>query len=228
MKTLLPFLAVLLWACAFSAPAADTPTAPPAAPPTEFIDPDSPDAAEVRALGERAINRLAVTLVNEVSVAVAKGGAEKAVDVCHLKALPLTGEILSGMPRITGVKRTSLRLRNPANAPDAAEQLALDRVQRDMEAGKLPKVLVQRLDLAAGRHEWRVYRPIGIAPQCVTCHGPRESLSTELQARLAKTYPADNATGYQVGQWRGLIRVTVSDPPPPPPPPPAKAVRKKA
>ncbi len=230
MKTRLPSLAALLCACALSTlvSAADTPAPPAPAVAAEFIDADSPAAAEVRALGERAINRLAVTLVNEVSVAVAKSGAENAVDVCHLKALPLTGEILSGLPRITAVKRTSLRLRNPANAPDPAEQLALDRVQRDMEAGKLPKVLVQRLDLAPGRQEWRVYRPIGIAPQCVTCHGPKESLAPELQARLAKTYPADNATGYTVGQWRGLIRVTVSDPPPPPPPPPAKAVRKKA
>ena len=76
---------------------------------------------------------------------IAKGGPEKAVDVCHLKALPLTGEILSGMPRITGVKRTSLRIRNPANTPDAAEQMALLRVEKDMKAGVLPKVLVQRI-----------------------------------------------------------------------------------
>lgn len=215
---------MLVSACVLSASAADAPATPPA-PAAEFIDADSPEAAEVRSLGERAINRLAVTLVNEVAVAVSKSGAEKAVDVCHLKALPLTGEIVSGMPRITAVKRTSLRLRNPANAPDAAEQLALDRVQKDLESGTLPKVLVQRLDLAAGRREWRVYRPIGILSQCVTCHGPRESLSPELLARIAKSYPADNALGYSVGQWRGLIRVTVSDPPPPPP---AKAVRKKA
>lgn len=228
MKTRLSLVSALVCACVIpcSAFAADTPAAPPS-PVAEFLDADAPEAAEVRGLGERAINRLAVTLVNEVAVAVSKSGAEKAVDVCHLKALPLTGEIVSGMPRITAVKRTSLRLRNPANAPDAAEQLALDRVKKDMESGTLPKVLVQRVDLPAGKREWRVYRPIGIAPQCVTCHGPRESLSAELQARLAKTYPADNALGYSVGQWRGLIRVTVSDPPPPPPPP-AKAARKKA
>ena len=225
MKTRLALVSLLVLACGLSrsASATDAPATPPA-PTAEFVDADSPEAAEVRGLGERAINRLAVTLVNEVTVAVAKTGAEKAVDVCHLKALPLTGEIVAGMPRITAVKRTSLRLRNPANAPDAAEQLALERVQKDLESGVLPKVLVQRVDLAAGRREWRVYRPIGILAQCVTCHGPRESLPPELQARIAKSYPADNAVGYSVGQWRGLIRVTVSDAPPPPP---AHAVRKK-
>jgi hypothetical protein len=193
----------------------------------EFVDPDAAENAEVRDLGERAINRLVVTLVNEVSVAVAKGGAEKAVDVCHLRALPLTGEIIAGMPRITGVKRTSLKLRNPANAPDAAEQLALARVEKDLQGGTLPKVLVQRIDRPDGKPEWRVYRPVGVAPQCVTCHGPAESLSPELLARLKERYPQDQATGYAAGQWRGLIRVSVGEAPPAAPKtPPAKASKK--
>lgn len=213
MKTRFLLVATLVLV---SAAATDSPAPTPAPPVSEFVDPDSPGVAEVRALGERAINRLAFTMVNEVAVTVAKHGTEKAVDMCHLKALPLTGEIISGMPRITAVKRTSLRLRNPANAPDAADQLALERVQKDMEAGTLPKVLVQRIDLPAGKHEWRIYRPIGVAQQCITCHGARDSFSPDLQARLAKAYPADKATGYSVGQWRGLIRVTVADPPPVP------------
>lgn len=74
---------------------------------------------------------------------------------------------------------------------------------------------MQRVDLPGGKPEWRVYRPVGIAPQCVTCHGPRESLDAGLVARLAEKYPDDQATGYAAGQWRGLIRVTVGDAPPP-------------
>ncbi|MBI5689816.1 MAG: DUF3365 domain-containing protein [Verrucomicrobia bacterium] len=183
-----------------------------------FVDPEAPENLEIRNLGDRAINRLAVTLVNEVSVAVSKGGAEKAIDVCHLKALPLTGEILSGMPRITAIKRTSLKLRNPANSPDPAEQLALRKVESDMEKGLPPKLMVQQIDLPGGKSEWRVYRPVGILPQCVACHGPKENMSPELQARLKEHYPDDQATGYAAGQFRGLIRVTIGDAPPAPPP----------
>jgi hypothetical protein len=194
-----------------------------------FVDPDAAEHAEVRTLGERAINRLAATLGNEVAVATSKGGADKAVEFCHLKALPLTGEVLSGMPRITGIKRTSLKLRNPANAPDAAEQLALKRVEREIERGVLPKVLLQEVDLPAGKSEWRVYRPIGVAPQCVMCHGAPEAMPPELQKSLKARYPADEATGYTAGQWRGLIRVTVGAAPPPPPAPKAPTpARKKA
>ncbi len=187
-----------------------------------FVDPEAAENAEVRGIGERAINRLAFTLVNEVRVAVAKDGPEKALDVCHLKALPLTGEILSGMPRITGVKRTSLRVRNPANAPDAAEQLALRKVEKDIENGILPKVLIQEVDRPGAKTEWRIYRPVGVAPQCVACHGSTESMSPELQARLKERYPGDQATGYASGQWRGLIRVSVSAAPPAPTPPKKK------
>ena len=207
MKTRLTLIAAL---ALVRSTAADVP-----APSVSFVDPESAEVSEIREIGERAINRLGVTMLSEVTVAVAKSGAEKAIDVCHLKALPLTGEIIAGMPRITGVKRTSLRLRNPANAPDAAETMALARVEKDIASGILPKVLVQRIERTGEKPEWRVYRPIGVAQQCVTCHGARESLSAELQARLAERYPADQATGYAVGQWRGLIRVSVADAPPP-------------
>lgn len=224
MKTRLPLIVLVAFFGLIPSPAADLPAFS-----ATFVDPDAPENTEVRDLGERAINRLGVTLVNEVAVAVAKRGAENAIDVCHLKALPLTGEILSGMPRITGVKRTSLRLRNPANAPDDAEKLALTRVEKDMENGKLPKVLVQRVERAGAKTEWRVYRPVGIAPQCVTCHGPRESLEPGLLARLAERYPKDEATGYAAGQWRGLIRVSVGDAlPPPAKAPPASPASKKS
>jgi len=217
MKTRLSLGAALALTALASVPAADTPKVS-----AVFVDPDSPAHTEIRDVGERAINRLGMTLMNEVTAAVAKSGATKAVDVCHLKALPLTGEIVSGMPRITGVKRTSQKLRNTANAPDEAEKLALAHVEKEIAAGRLPKVLVQRIHQPGGKPEWRVYRPVGVAPQCVTCHGPRESLDPGLVARLAEKYPDDQATGYASGQWRGLIRVSVGDAPPPAPAP-AKA-----
>ncbi len=198
------------------------PSAPQTAEPaltSVLVDPESPEVAEIRAHGERAINRVGYSLVTEVSSAIAKEGIERAVEMCHLKALPLTGEIISGMPRITAVKRTSLRVRNPANAPDAAEQLVLDRVQKDVTSGDdPPKVLVQRIDLPGGKREWRVYRPVGVLQQCAECHGPSEKQSAALRETLQTRYPNDKATGYAVGEWRGLIRVTVADPPPPTPP----------
>lgn len=213
MKSILLFAALFASAMlAASAPPAATNPSATAGVDATFIDPNSQEVAEIRTLGERAVNRIGVSLVNEVNATIKKEGVEKAVETCHLKALPMTGAVIADMPRITAVKRTSLKLRNPANAPDAADQLALKRVEsalaRDEEP---PKVLIQRINLPGGTREWRVYRPLGLRPECVACHGERDSQSPGLRASLEKLYPNDQAVGYAAGQWRGLIRVTVAE-----------------
>ncbi len=184
------------------------------APSTRFVTDDTPEIAEIRQLGESAINRLAVNLVREVNSALAKDGPEGAVDACHLKALPLTRGTVAGLPRITAVKRTSLKLRSPANAPDAAEQLALDYLRQQLENGDSPAaLLVQRVEAPPAPAEWRVYKPLGVMPKCLVCHGDPADQSAALRAKLQTHYPADQASGYQAGEWRGLIRVTVADAP---------------
>lgn len=177
-----------------------------------FVEADTPEVAEIRKLGENAINRLATTLVREVTAAMAKDGPEGAVDVCHLKAVPITNGTVAGMPRITAMKRTSLKLRSPANAPDAAEKLVLDHIQQLLDNGDSPpSLLVQRVEAPPATPEWRVYKPLGIMPKCLACHGDPAGQSAALQAKLSTHYPTDKATGYKAGEWRGLIRVTVAD-----------------
>lgn len=179
-----------------------------------FVDDGNPEAAEVRKLGEDAINRLATTLVREVTAAMAKEGPAGAVDACHLKAVPLTHGTIAGLPRIIAMKRTSLKLRSPANAPDAAEKLVLDHIQQLLNDGDPPPpLLVQRVEPPDAAPEWRVYKPIGMMPKCLACHGDPEGQPDALRAKLAERYPDDQATGYNTGEWRGLIRVTVADGP---------------
>jgi len=215
MKSRLHVIALLAIGCAFTN-ASQAQTLPNGS--AAFVDPDAAHVAEIRALGEHVIMQLGGTLLNEVTTAVTQSGPEKAIEVCHLKALPLTRETMSGQPRITEVKRTSQRLRNPANAPDAAEKLALTRVEQDLASGNMPKTLMQQITVSGEPTEWRVYRPVMMAPACLTCHGPRETLPPAVRARLDTLYPEDQATGYAAGDWRGLIRVSVSDRPPRPTP----------
>jgi hypothetical protein len=179
-----------------------------------FITTDTPESAEVRKLGDAAINRLAVMMVREVNsaLAAAHGEPERAVDVLHLRDLPMTNGTVAGLPRITTLKRTSLRLRSPANAPDAADQLALEEVLRQLESGDAaPSVLVQRAEIPPAAPEWRVYKPIGIMPKCLACHGDPSEQSETLHATLRHYYPDDKASGYTAGAWRGVLRVTVAE-----------------
>jgi len=222
MKTRL-LLAVLLaastHAVAQPSPAGSPPASP--APNAVFVDPAAPEAADIRRLGESAMNRLSFMLVNELNTAIARGGLENAVEIAHLVRLPMTAGRFTDLPNITAVKLTSLRLRTSTNAPDAADKLALARVQEELSSSPSPsQILVQRIDSPAGAPEWRVYRPIGVAPVCIRCHGDPVDQSPELRVKLKERYPVDNASGFELGQWRGLIRVTV-DPTPPPPTKPA-------
>lgn len=186
----------------------------------EFVNPTAAEAAEISSLGDRAIARLAYSLVTEVSQAVAKQGESAALAACHLKNVSATGAVIPDMPRVTAWKRTSLKLRDPANAPDAADQLALQHVQSALAAGNAPpKLLVQRIEPAGGPAEWRVYKPVGVLKQCLGCHGSSDTIPAAVGAELARRYPDDKATGYAQGEWRGLLRVTIGPPPPPAPPP---------
>jgi hypothetical protein len=210
--------------------AADT-TPPPDAKPTlnaVFVDPTSPEASTICRIGESAMNWLGSVMFRELSRAVAKDGLEGAVDVCHLKNVPMTNGRISVFPQIIAVKRTSLRLLSTANAPDAADQLALDKVRKDLSSSAdVLKVLVQRIDRPNAAPEWRVYRPLGVMPECVGCHGDPGQQSPALREKLNRLYPTDQPAGFALGEWRGLMRVTVEPPPPPPPPPPPKTGPKK-
>ena len=180
-----------------------------------FIDPASAEAKSYRVPGEYAIDRLVMTMVTDASRAVAGHTEVAALATFHLKDIPMKNGTVAGLPRISAVKLTSLKLRNPLNAPDAAEQLALEKVRREFEVGSPPSILVQRVQTAQGE-EWRVYKPLATIRQCGTCHATPEEQSPELRAAIQQSYPSDQSSSYGTGQWRGLIRVTVAPPAPPP------------
>jgi hypothetical protein len=203
-------LAALTSSVAFGAPS-------PAPLRAEFVDPAKPEVAAIRSAGEAAAAAVGKKLVSALNTALAAGGPEAAVLVCQTQALPLTAGKLADQPTLVSVKRTSLRLRNPANAPDDAERLALDHVAQLVATGRPPPpVLVQRIQLSGtAKPEWRVYRPIATKAECLVCHGDPAAQSPALRAALRTRYPADAATGYAADQWRGLFRVTIAPAPAP-------------
>ncbi len=195
--------------------AADRPaTPPPTLRQAIFVNPDDPSVREVRRIGETAATWISRRLINEAASSVVVHSPIRGLGVCHLLDLPESGPLLPELPRVTAIKRTSLRLRNPANAPDALEGQALDRIRTSIEAGAPPPpLLLQRVDYANGAREWRVYQPVTVGLQCAACHGLPEAQPENLRAVLRERYPTDAAVGYRWGEWRGLIRVTVADAP---------------
>ncbi len=176
-------------------------------------DPSDPALASHLEEAQASLQLLVSTLSASVAEAVQDGGPHQAVVVCQIRALPLTSETAQKTaPRVTALKRTSLQVRNPANAPDVFEQAALARVARLLADGEdVPRLLVQELPATAEHDaEVRIYKPLSIGPQCVACHGDPAGFSPRLRHTLAERYPADAAIGYAVGDWRGLIRVSLT------------------
>ncbi|MFW6085067.1 MAG: Tll0287-like domain-containing protein [Gemmatimonadota bacterium] len=155
-------------------------------------------------LGSEAAGELGAKLIGRLQSKLAEEGPAEAVEFCSVEGLPLTAEV----SREIGfeVKRTSSRIRNPANAPDSLERAALDHFEEAAAAGdSLPSAFVQR----TAAEDYRHYQPLRVQPFCVQCHGSRDDLGEGVAEILEERYPDDAATGYSAGDFRGLIRVTV-------------------
>jgi hypothetical protein len=166
---------------------------------------DTVAEAEIVAVGDSAAMALSRSLMSRVQAAVRDSGTAYAIRFCSERALPITAAVQDTLAGGLALKRTSMRIRNPANAPDSLEREALAYFHAELDAGRpLPAYHLQRT--AEG---WRYYKPIVVAEFCTQCHGPRESLDPAVRQVLAERYPNDQATGYAPGDFRGLIRVTV-------------------
>lgn len=197
---------VLSLACALAALAAAAPD-----PTHVFVSPDDPRVSHLRAAGERALDHAARALLLEVRRVLADQTPAMAIGQLHLKDYQ-PPPAAPGQPAVSAVRRTSLRIRNPANAPDAADLAALSRIEAELERGDpVSALLVQRVTLPGRTPEWRVYRPLATLNQCLACHGNDRTLAPGVPDTLQVFYPADQARGYRAGSWRGLLRATIPD-----------------
>ena len=161
------------------------------------------------AVRSRAVaDQLTSELKGELGAAMAAGGLVAAIEVCRTRA-PLIAAKLSSASGAE-VRRTALRVRNPANAPDDFERAVLGRFARDLEQApqppaQPPDIQVEWPTLAAGGVDRFYMRAIVMQPQCLPCHGP--TLAPEVAAAIRHSYPADRATGFEPGQLRGAIVV---------------------
>jgi hypothetical protein len=162
----------------------------------------------VRAEGAAAAQVLMTTLQANLVTSMEEGGPVQAIEFCTTAALALTDSVSDSLGEGISIKRVSEKHRNPENAPDASEIEAIRHFEAALtDNGALPDDWVQKT--AAG--ELRYYRPLTIAPPCLNCHGDPVDMDPRVVEVLQASYPDDQATGYEAGDLRGLIRVSVSE-----------------
>jgi hypothetical protein len=160
------------------------------------------DAARQQA-GDAATS-LTATLFTELSRAVVQEPPERAVTVCGDVAQRLTADA-ARRDRIE-IRRTALRLRNAANAPDDYERRILEGWSRP---GTPPGPVSEVLETTDGGYELRYLRPIVLQPLCIRCHGTPEAIPEAIHDVLAERYPDDQATGFRPGEIRGAVSVRI-------------------
>lgn len=144
-------------------------------------------------------------LRTELLAALEAGGPVSGIEVCRGKAR----EIAERHSRESGfrVGRTSSRVRNPRNAPDAWEERAFATFQARAAAGEAAAGLEHsEVVEQQGKRVFRQLLAIPMGEPCIACHG--ESLAPEVQAAVHARYPDDRAVGFRVGEVRGAFTLS--------------------
>lgn len=144
------------------------------------------------------------SLKNELVGAMTEGGPVNAIIVCRERAAAIAGELTatSGYE----ISRTSLKVRNPDNRPDAWETDILTEFEQRLVRGEsFENLEVSRLVEDEKGTYYRYMKAIPMKGFCTRCHG--QSMDASVSETLARYYPADTAVGYQTGEIRGALTI---------------------
>lgn len=178
-----------------------------AAPTTATAAPSAaPDAELQRA--KTAVQDFSGQLRAKLQAAMGEGGPVAAVDVCHAEAPRIADAVMAEHGVRLGRVALPGRNRNAGQAADDWRLATLEQFQQavDQGAAAAEQVSVQRKDLPEGI-ALRMMRGIATEPGCLACHG--STVAPAVRDAIARHYPGDAATGFDVGDLRGALWVEV-------------------
>jgi hypothetical protein len=180
---------------------------------TEGKKQETADTAQTKQIEEAALaegNRISAlaqqALGGQLKQAISKGGVPEAVKFCNVAAYPILDTLTTGLD--AEIKRASLRIRNPKDAPTDSEREILEQYQTQLDNNQELQPVVEIFD-----NDQVLYaRPIVMNNAlCLNCHGTvGTQVSDETNALLKSLYPEDNAIGHQLGDLRGIWSITFS------------------
>lgn len=179
--------------------------------PSRITEPSADEKQIVREIAAQAVAVMTDSLKKKLKTALKEGGPVQAINVCSQHALALTNAITEVDGHPVEVKRTTQKFRNPANMPDNFEQLALTHFYELMEVShEFPEMYIQKIH-ENGKTFFYYYQPLKVDKVCLTCHGDVADMDVALKQILQERYPMDKATDYSEGNFRGLVRVKVTN-----------------
>ena len=97
--------------------------------------------------------------------------------------------------------RTSLKLRNPGNAPTDEQKKVLEKWEAGEKNGEVASPVVYgKGDMVYGMMPIRI-----VSPACLKCHGTEETRDAGASRAIQERYPEDRAVGYRENDLRGAF-----------------------
>lgn len=160
---------------------------------------------KAREKGKLITDEAQKALLQTLMTKIQSEGVVGAVEYCNINALPIMDSL--SQAHKGQIRRVSNKWRNPADAPKEDEQPIMEAYAFAVEEGQ---ELRQEVFLEESSSQLIYTRPIMIgAGLCLQCHGePGKELTEEVARKITELYPDDKATGYQLGEWRGIWKVT--------------------
>jgi len=168
------------------------------------------DAADVQARVDAAkatsgafLQQLGSTMKREMQA----GGPAAAMKVCREVAPRAANEL--SLEKGWKITRVGTRVRNPMlGTPDAWEQQVLLEFERRAAQGEkfAEMTRVEVVEEPSGK-SLRFMKAIGVAPQCLVCHGGADQIPDSVRAELDAMYPHDRAVNYRPGDLRGAVSI---------------------
>lgn len=121
---------------------------------------------------------------------------------CTEQADSLTKSVNEKLPSYASVRRATLKARNSSNKADTLDEGVMDQFIREIAENKDVKtkpLLVETLS------SYRIYKPLMIQPVCLKCHGDENKISSDIKKVIIDKYPQDMATGFKLGDLRGVV-----------------------
>ena len=166
---------------------------------------EQPDVSAEVKTSRAAARQFGGALQEALRQAIKTGGPVNGIAVCHDQAGQIAADLGSKQDMIVG--RTSLKIRNPGNAPDNWELAVL----KQFEARKAQGEPTDKLEFFAvieddqGQKTFRYMKAIPTGALCLACHG--DKLDPEVDAKLKALYPNDTARGFKEGDLRGAFTI---------------------
>ncbi len=147
-------------------------------------------------------------LMKRLQMELSGGSLTKAIEACASVAMPTTQDF--GKKYNATIQRVSHRNRNPLNRASTDEYKLIQQIKKDqVNDSPQPDKIIKPND-----QQKIVYIPIFLpSPTCLKCHGsPKKHIESETLALIKKHYPKDRATGFRLGELRGMWKVTFQKP----------------